>query len=232
MSPSSCILIPVYNHALTAAEVARRASEHAPAIVIDDGSTDGFSERLKPSERIAILRFPENRGKGAALRAGFEAARERGFTHAVAIDADGQHDPGQIPEFLAAIRARPDALILGARDLAADGAPRSRRWPNAFSNFWVWVQTGLRLSDTQCGFRGYPLVPLAAIPCRCDRYDFELELLVRSAWSGVSIVPLPIRAAYSAETTRLSHYRPIVDFLRISRLNVRLTTSAILRRFR
>jgi glycosyltransferase involved in cell wall biosynthesis len=213
-----CIIIPVYNHADTAAEVIAEAAKCFPVIVVDDGSTDG----VRFPAGIELVRFSENRGKGAALRAGFERARERGFTHAITMDADGQHSPNDLPKLAEACAQSPGALVIGVRDLVRAGAPKGRRRSNAVSNFWFHVETGVRLSDTQCGFRAYPLAEIASIQTHSERYAFELELLVRSAWCGIPIAPVPVNVKYSAATMAHSHFRPVVDLAHITAMNIGL----------
>jgi len=213
-----CIIIPVFNHAGTAAEVISAARKHFPVIAIDDGSTDGV--RFPPD--IELVHFSQNRGKGAALRAGFRRAQELGFTHAITMDADGQHSIDDLPKFVEACTRQPDALVIGVRDLVRGGAPKGRQRSNAVSNFWFHVETGVRLSDTQCGFRAYPLREVGSIQTHSERYAFELELLVRSAWCGIALVPVPVDVRYSAITMAHSHFRPVVDLAHITTMNIGL----------
>jgi uncharacterized protein (DUF2062 family) len=213
-----CVVIPVFNHADTAGEVAAAARKQFSVIIVDDGSTDGVQ---LPAE-VDLVRFSENRGKGAALRAGFERARQLGFTHAITVDADGQHSVDDLPKFAAACARQPEALIIGVRDLLRAGAPAGRRRSNAVSNFWFHVETGVHLSDTQCGFRAYPLAEISSIQTGSERYAFELELLVRSAWVGIPLVPVPVTVKYSASTMAHSHFRPVVDLARITIMNIGL----------
>jgi uncharacterized protein (DUF2062 family) len=221
-----CALIPVYNHAATLMDVVRAARKHLPVIVVDDGSTDGAAGLLAAEPEITAVVLPQNRGKGAALRAGFAKAAELGYTHAITLDADGQHHADDLPAFIDGCRRNPGTFWIGARDLKAEGAPRLRRMTNAFSNFWYWVETGTALPDTQTGFRGYPLEMTRRLAVRAERYAYELEMLVRAAWAGVPIACLPIRVEYGGDAERRSHFRPATDFLRISRLNARLLAQA------
>lgn len=229
MTFAPCVVIPVYNHAATLPAVVEGARAFAPVLVVDDGSTDGARAWLEAASGIDSIILPANRGKGFALRAGLSRALERGFTHAVTIDADGQHDPGQIAEFIAQARERPEALLLGVRDLVAEGAPAARRRANTFSNFWFALQTGLRLPDTQCGFRCYPIAAALGLGARGERYGFELEIMALAAWAGIEIRPVPVRARYGGPEAARSHFRPVVDFLRIGLLNAKLTAWAALR---
>jgi uncharacterized protein (DUF2062 family) len=213
-----CIVIPVFNHAATLPEVVRGAQVHCPVIVVDDGSTDN---PVVPAS-AALVRFEQNRGKGAALRAGFTKAVELGFSHAITMDADGQHFAEDLPAFLAEAKRRPETLFVGVRDFATAGAPAGRRRANAFSNFWFRTETGVRLADTQCGFRCYPLALTQRLRTRSQRYAFELEFMVRAAWSGTPIVAVPVRCSYAPEQVRRSHFRPIADFVRITTMNIGL----------
>ncbi len=220
-----CVIVPAYENERTVAAVVRGVlSQGLPALVVDDGSTDRTAEAVKDLAGVVMLRHERNRGKGAALQTGFAAAADLGYTHALTIDADGQHLPGDIPALLAAARAEPRALILGARDLAEAGAGRGARCGRAFSNFWTFVETGLWLDDTQSGLRVYPLAALADLCLDTTGYDFEIEVLVKAAWSGVPVRSVPARARYFQGAERVSHFRPFLDFARISRLNTRLVT--------
>ncbi len=215
-----CVLIPTYNNARTLEATVLGAKEQLPdVIVVDDGSTDGTRGILDGLAGITVLRHEKNRGKGAALRTGFEHARRAGFSHAVSIDSDGQHLPGEIPHVLAACGG---GLVIGKRDLAADGGYRRSRFGLKNSNFWVWVATGLRLPDTQSGFRAYPLEDIGKLRLVSTGYDLEIEVLVKAAWTGVKIPSVPIRVLYPPREEHVSHMRPVLDFIRIGRLNTRL----------
>ena len=212
-----CILIPCFNHAATVAAVARSAQAHGPVLIVDDGST----EPLPELSGCTLLRLDRNRGKGAALRAGLNKAAELGFTHAITMDSDGQHFAEDLPKFLAAAQAQPDALIVGVRDFFAAGCPTHRRRSNAVSTFWFRVETGVRLGDTQCGFRCYPLALSQRLKTRSGRYAFELEFMVRASWVGTPVVAVPVKCSY-AEGTRNSHFRPVKDLAHITLMNIGL----------
>jgi hypothetical protein len=209
-----CIIIPCFNHGPTVAAVAGAARAHGPVLVVDDGST-GALPALPGCE---VLRLRENRGKGAALRAGFEQAAAAGFTHAITMDADGQHFASDLPGFLALVAARPESVAVGVRNFKAAGCPGHRQCSNAISTFWFRVVAGIRLEDTQCGFRAYPLALARQVRARSDRYAFELEFLVRAAWVGAPIVPVPVQCTYTPGRVGTSHFRPVVDFARIARM--------------
>lgn len=217
-----CVVIPVFNHAASLAEVVRGARAHCPVIVVDDGSTDN----PPVLHGVELIRFEQNRGKGAALRAGFAKAVELGFTHAISMDADGQHFAEDLPKFLAGAERRPEALLVGVRDFVASGAPARRRRANQSSSFWFRVATGVRLGDTQCGFRCYPLATALKLRVRAERYAFELEILARAAWANVPLVAVPVGVRYDPELVRGSHFRPIVDIVRITNLQIGLVLKA------
>ena len=213
-----CVLIPCYNHVQTVAAVARAAQDHCPVVVVDDGST----LRLPELPGCLLVRLETNQGKAAALRAGFKRAVEQGFTHAITMDADGQHFAEDLPKFLEVIRTQPAALAVGVRDFIAAGAPRHRRRSNAVSTFWFRAETGVRLRDTQCGFRAYPLALTQEIKARSQRYAFELEFMVRTAWTGTPLVAVPVKCTYEPDQIRRSHFRPVVDLARITLMNIGL----------
>jgi uncharacterized protein (DUF2062 family) len=212
-----CVIIPCYNHPGTVAKVVHAALKHLPVLVVDDGSTLPL-----PELPVEVVKLPVNRGKGAALRAGFNRALELGFTHAITMDADDQHSADDLPKFMVALEQQPGALIVGVRDFEAAGAPRHRIRSNAVSSFWFRVETGVRLPDTQCGFRCYPLALVRELKIRTGRYAFELEFMVRAAWLGTPIVPVPIQCTYRPEQIRQSHFRPVRDLAHITGMNIGL----------
>ncbi len=224
--PRICVVVPVYNHGLTVRAVVAGAKTHFPVIVVNDGSTDRTRSALAEEPGIVRIDFPKNRGKAAALTAGFEKAIELGFTHAITIDADGQHPVAALPSFADACRSHPEAFIIGVRDLKAEGAPRARRWSNALSTFWFKFETGSNLSDTQCGYRVYPLRELQNLTVGSDRYAYELEVMAKAAWAGIPLIACMVRTDYAAPTSKLSHFDPVRDFWRIARLHSRLSIQA------
>jgi uncharacterized protein (DUF2062 family) len=138
------------------------------------------------------------------------------------MDADGQHATGELPAFAAASQAQPTALVVGVRDLVRENAPRSRRVTNDISTFWFRFETGVRLADTQCGYRSYPLGMVGPLFVKSQWYAYELEVMVKAAWAGIPLVALPVSADYAAATSRLSHFDPWRDMWRISRLHAHL----------
>ncbi len=224
-----CILIPTYNNATTLFDVVSRVLVVCgDVLVVNDGSTDATMEVLQPLEdRIHVISYERNKGKGYALRKGFEWARANGYDYAITIDSDGQHNPGDIPLLVQAIKQSNNQaiLVVGSRNLAADGMPAQNSFANRFSNFWFLLQTGTRLPDTQTGFRAYPLKRLPCLKLMLHRYESELQLLVLSAWKGVRLVPEEVSVRYAPD--RVSHFRPFMDFFRISILNTVLCLLAL-----
>lgn len=223
------VVIPTYNNDRTLGGVIAGVRRYcADIFVVNDGSTDRTAEVLASTEGIRTIAYARNRGKGYALRCGLRAAREVGFRYALTIDSDGQHYPDDIARFIERIERRPDTLLIGARNLTADNMPARNTFANRFSNFWYLVETGRRLEDTQSGFRLYPLRRLGRLRSLCSRYEFEVEVIVRAAWRGVEVENIPVRVYYAPDGERVSHFRPLRDFTRISLLNSVLVLEALL----
>ena len=223
--PRVLIAIPAFNNHETLRGIAEKAlATGLPVLVVNDGSTDGSADTLEglPIQRID---FPENQGKGAAILAAGAWAKERGFTHIITLDADGQHDPADAPLFLPRIQDKPWAILIGCRDFDAGQAPGSSRFGRHFSNFWLHVATGVRVPDSQSGFRAYPVESLTGIPYHSKRYDFEIEVLVRSIWAGLGVDSVDISVAYPDE--RVSHFDKVRDNARISRMYTRSVLRAL-----
>lgn len=231
LSMKLTILIPTYNNASTLCDVVRRSVAVWPdVLVVDDGSTDDTRERLSQlQEEISfmIVSYPDNRGKGGALKAGFKEAKAKGYTHVLTLDADGQHFPEDAPALIEASRKQPEALIVGSRTFGDKNMPGGNVFANKFSNFWFTVQTLQSIPDTQTGYRLYPLDGVGGLRVLTARYEAELELLVFSAWRGTPLVPVPVRVYYPAPEERITHFRPTLDFLRITCLNTVLCFLAI-----
>lgn len=226
---SCAVVIPTYDNAGTLGAVIDGVRRYCSDIfVVNDGSTDGTAEVLAAAEGIRVIAYARNRGKGYALRTGLRAATEAGFRYALTIDSDGQHYPDDIPRFIERIERHPDTLLIGARNLAAENMPGKNSFANRFSNFWYKVETGRTLADTQSGFRLYPLRRLGRLRTLCRRYEFEVEIIVRVAWRGIEVENIPIRVYYAPEGERISHFRPLRDFTRISVLNTVLVLEALL----
>ena len=224
-----CIIVPTYNNERTLARVLGEVLDFAAdVIVVCDGATDSTPAILESfADRVTVVSYTPNRGKGYALRQGFSKARSLGFNHAITIDSDGQHFASDLPKFIEAHRADPTAMLMGSRNLNAEGMPGTNSFANRFSNFWFFVETGIRLPDTQTGFRLYPLKKVERLWLFTNRFEFEVEVIVKLAWRGVRFVPVPIQVKYDPDE-RVSHFRPGPDFTRISFLNAYLVILALL----
>ena len=225
-----CALIPTYNNAGTILDVVRRVHRQMQdIIVVDDGCTDDTLSLLSTLEfPITIVSHVRNKGKGKALSTGFRKALELGFDYALTIDADGQHYPEDIPLLIRALEIHPNALIVGSRQFTDENMSGKSKFANRFSNFWFRLQTTVNLPDTQTGMRIYPLHRLYGLHLLTSRYEAELELLVFAAWHNVPLIPVPIRVYYPPQELRVSHFRPVYDFTRISILNCFLCFGALL----
>jgi glycosyltransferase involved in cell wall biosynthesis len=222
------IVIPVYNHAGTLRDVATRALAVSPdVLVVDDGSVDASMEAIRGLS-VRFIRHDQNRGKGAAILTAAREARKLGMSHIITIDADGQHDPADVSRFIPVIRKNPLAVVIGKRIFNSKTVPFSSRFGRSFSNFWVRVQTGCSLRDTQSGFRAYPVILLEWLKLHDKRYSFEVEVLVKAAWAGISLKEVDISVHYPEPDKRISHFRPFMDNLFLTILNTRLTIRAIM----
>lgn len=214
------VIVPTYNNSKTLHSVIEGIKEYCEDIlVVNDGSTDETSSILDKVQNIHTISYPKNRGKGFALKKGLLWAKEQKFRYAITIDSDGQHFPSDIPVFIEGIEKTPDSLLVGARNLTADNMPGKNTFANKFSNFWFKLETGIKLEDTQSGYRLYPLEEIGTLKYYTTKYEFELEILVFSAWRGVCVRNIPIHVYYPPEGERISHFRPFRDFTRISILN-------------
>jgi glycosyltransferase involved in cell wall biosynthesis len=211
------VVTPTYNNSRTLIDVLDRIVRLGlPLIVVNDGSTDETAALLaswKPasSQHIEIVTHPHNRGKAAALRSGFDAARRAGFTHALTIDTDGQLDPEQIPDLLRAAEKSPDAFVLGARDDTRSDYPTKSRVGRRVSNTIIWMETGLRVHDSQCGMRVYPLAMFDIIRGSSGRFSFEAEVITRAGWARWPIAEVPVVCHYTPPGGRVSHFKPWRD---------------------
>jgi glycosyltransferase involved in cell wall biosynthesis len=222
------IVIPVYNHAGTLRDVVTRALDVCgDVLVVDDGSTDGSAEALKDLP-VRFIRHEKNRGKGMAILTAAQEAGRLGMSHIVTIDADGQHDPANVLQFVSVIRENPLAIVIGKRIFNNRTVPFSSRFGRAFSNFWLRVETGYSLKDTQSGFRAYPVIILKWLKLHEKGYSFEVEVLVKAAWAWIALKEVDISVFYPEPDKRISHFRPFMDNLALTILNTRLTIRAIL----
>ncbi len=216
-----CVIIPTYNNYKTLQQVIEDVLVYTEdVIVVNDGSTDSTSEILIQFPQIQQIHLSQNKGKGNALRQGFKHADSLGYRFAITIDSDGQHFPEDIPAFIEALEKEEnkEVLFIGSRNMTQHGVPKKSSFGNKFSNFWFWVETGTRLQDTQSGFRLYPLFAMKKLKFYTKKFEFEIEAIVKAAWSGIKVKNIPIRIHYELED-RVSHFRPFKDFTRISILN-------------
>ncbi len=223
------LVVPVYNHGATLSGVVRAAlATGLPVLVVDDGSNDGGSEGLEQLDCV-VHRLPENRGKGAALLTAARLAAEQGYRAMVSVDADGQHDPADALRLLAEAAAGAwPAIIIGARQMVEPTVPKSSLFGRAFSNFWVRLECGADLADTQSGLRLYPLPELLALPLSRSRYDFEVEVVVKAVWAGLDVRSVPVSVHYPPAGDRVSHFRGVVDNWRLTRLHTLLFCRCLL----
>lgn len=225
---SPCVLIPCYNHgAMMSGVLDRLQPFNLPCIVVDDGSDkttqDELARLAAEYSNLTLIRLPVNAGKGAAVISGIQAAADAGFSHAVQVDADGQHAIEDIPRLLALAKEHPAALISG-QPIYDDSVPRSRLYGRWVTHIWVWIETlSLQLKDSMCGFRVYPVAPTRQLAQRVTlgkRMDFDTEVMVRLYWQGNPSYFIPTRVIYPQDG--LSHFDALKDNLRISLMHTRL----------
>ena len=198
------VLIPTYNNEKTLKQVIDSVRLYSPNVmVVNDGSTDSTAEILSKEEGIHIVSYENNRGKGYALKTGLREAINLGYKYAITIDSDGQHYADDIPVFINEIKENPKSLLVGARNLQAENMPSKNTFANKFSNFWYKVETGITLSDTQSGFRLYPLDFIKSTRFITRGYEFEVEVIVRAAWKGLLVKNVPIKVFYPTESVFL-----------------------------
>ncbi|HDX8346145.1 TPA: glycosyltransferase family 2 protein [Aeromonas dhakensis] len=223
-----CLLIPCYNHAgPLAAVLARLAEFKLPCLLVDDGSEPVAAAALDALAAqhpwVSLLRHSHNQGKGGAVMTGLRHAHELGFSHALQVDADGQHDLTDLPALLAEARQHPAALVSG-RPLYDDSVPKGRLYGRYITHVWVWIETlSFAIKDSMCGFRVYPLAPTCALLERVTlgrRMDFDTEVMVRLHWAGVPMRFVPTRVIYPVDGR--SHFRLFRDNLDISWMHTRL----------
>ena len=228
MTFQPCFLVPVYNHPRSVGTVVQHLARHAlPIYVVDDGSdaeTRGVLAELAAQQPLVrLIRLPVNSGKGAAVMAGARRAAADGLSHALQVDADGQHDLDDAPRFLQLGRDHPTAVVSGV-PVYDTSVPRSRLYSRYLTHFWVWIETlSLRIGDSMCGFRLYPLAATLRVidgASLARRMAFDIEIIVRLAWLGLPVINVPTRVTYPLDG--VSHFRMLRDNLQISATHTKL----------
>lgn len=224
-----CVLIPTYNNGKTLENVILSVLKYTlNVIVVNDGSndnTESILERFK--NKIDIISYPKNQGKGAALRIGFKRAEELGYEYAITLDSDGQHFPSEIPKILEKVSPGENILIIGNRDMTDENIPRKSLFGRKFSNFWVKLETNRDLMDTQSGFRLYTVAKMNQFRFFTVKYDYELESLVRWVWCNYPVEIVTVNVYYPPPEERVSHFKGFKDNFYISLLNTVLVTITI-----
>lgn len=230
------VLMPVFDHELAvAATVAAVLEQGVPVLLIDDGSgpvCERVLQRLAQAHapRVQLHRLAANAGKGGAVKAGLRQAERLGYSHALQLDADGQHDTQDIPKFLAAAQQQPQALVIGCPQYDAS-VPRLRFYGRYLTHVWVWINTlSLAIKDTMCGFRVYPVAPSVALINRQpmgDRMEFDTEMLVHWFWEGGAIINIPTRVQYPPGG--VSHFHVLRDNWLITKMHTRLFIGMLVR---
>lgn len=230
-----CFIIPIYNHGATiSATVAGLRQYQLPIIVVDDGSDSATKEQLRKlvaaEPLVHLTANPINLGKGGAVMTGMRLADQLGFTHALQVDADGQHDLNDVAELWKLAEQHQQALISGA-PIYDHTIPRGRRIGRHITHVWVWIETlSLQIRDTMCGFRVYPLAPCMQLLEKQKlgtRMDFDIEIMVRLFWQGVSVYFHPTKVIYPEDGS--SHFQAFRDNVRISWLHTRLVAGMLVR---
>ena len=231
-----CIIIPFYRHETAIAGMAQRLKSFGlNCWIVDDGSGEPSQEVLQDLARreapwLRLFGYAQNRGKGEAVMTGCAQALAAGFTHAVQIDADGQHDVNDLPRLLSLSRSQPQALVTGI-PIYDQSVPKARLYGRYLTHFWVWVHTlSFQIRDSMCGFRVYPLDTALAIWNQGSvgrRMDFDTEIMVRMFWRGVPVLSVPTRVTYPADG--VSHFRMVRDNLRLTWMHLRLLAGMCVR---
>ncbi|WP_348673443.1 glycosyltransferase family 2 protein [uncultured Abyssibacter sp.] len=232
-----CFVIPVFNHGDAITGVVDRLRRHGLVCwLVDDGSDRRCADVLDAlhhtdPESIRLQRLQRNSGKGAAFRQGLLCAEQAGFTHVIQIDADGQHDPEDVPRLLDEARAHPDAVITGV-PIYDESVPRVRLYGRYLTHVWVWINTmSMQIRDSMCGFRIYPVASTSRLMREArigNRMEFDTDILVHAYWDGVRVINVPTRVRYPDDG--VSHFRMLRDNARISLMHARLFLVMLWRR--
>ncbi len=231
---NACVCIPTFNNNGTIQQVVNDilSETELPIIVFDDGSHTPIEKIIKEHSRVTILRNSKNLGKGATIEKSFQFAAKLGYTHLITMDGDGQHYAREIKKLLALVTENPFELIIGNRKLVGEDVPEISKFGRKFSNFWVDYQTGYKISDSQSGFRTYPVFLVQNMTFFTKRYDFEIEVMIKLLWKGIKIKEVEIDVFYPEESKRISHFDKLWDNVRISILNTVLVVLSLLKTHR
>jgi len=223
------IVVPVYNHAKPVAHLVEKIQAFdLPCLLVDDGSESACAMALdslqqKYADKVEVLHLAQNQGKGAAVMAGFRHAAKQGFTHVLQIDADGQHEPSDIPGFLAEARQYPQAVICGS-PIYDQSVPKARLYGRYATHIWVWINTlSFEIRDSMCGFRVYPLGSIIKVldsNTIGKRMDFDIDIMVRTHWYGIRVRNRPTHVIYPEDG--VSHFDTLRDNVRISKMHTKL----------
>jgi len=229
-----CVIVPVYNHPEKIRSVIERVIRDGfPCILVDDGSIQPckgiLADLAKNEPGVSLLRFDTNRGKGAAVCDGLRAALREGYTHALQVDADGQHDLGDLIKFMSVSEMHPYSVVTGIR--ITSNAPMGRRLGRVLTDVWVWINTlSFSIKDSMCGYRLYPLSSTVALLDKVsvgERMDFDTDILVRLYWENLKIRQIRTRVIYDDEIR--SHFDMLRDNARISRMHAKLFFGMLMR---
>ncbi len=231
-----CVLIPVYDHEHAIGAVVAAVLERGlHCILVDDGSTAGCARVLDAlaaanPDTVTLVRHASNQGKGGAVISGFRRAAQDGYTHALQIDADGQHNVGDLELFFAVAAQHPQAIIVGS-PIYDESVPKLRLYARYLTHVWVWINTlSFAIRDSMCGFRVYPVAPVIALLDRKRlglRMNFDTDILVRLYWDGLEVINQPTRVSYPSDG--VSHFRGVLDNVLISRMHATLFLGMLVR---
>ncbi|MCP4159303.1 MAG: glycosyltransferase family 2 protein [Deltaproteobacteria bacterium] len=226
------VVIPTYNNEETIQNVINDCKKFTDNIlVVNDGSIDQTPHNIKKAKPKFIINHGSNSGKGSAIKSSLHFAKENNFKTIITFDADGQHIAEELTVLIRSVQKNPDSIIIGARKFSSQSSgdiPNQTLLGNSFSNFWVFMETGLKLKDTQSGFRAYPVLKIPFEKLTCNRYDFEIEILTRSNWEGTPVISSDVEVFYPPRHLRVSHFNKIKDNFLLSIIHTKLCTIRIL----
>jgi len=222
------IVIPLYNQASMVRKVVTKSMLYCPNIlVIDDGSSDAGISMVRDLG-IGLISYAKNKGKGHAIILGAQYAKNGNWTHILTIDADGQHYPADIEKLLKAAKENPNDIIIGNRDFSGASIPKLSKFGRKFSGFWARVQTGKKIIDIQSGFRVYPMSVFNKFKLFSNRFDFEVEIIIKAIWAGFCVREIPVSVYYPKKSERVSHFKIVQDNARLAVLNTYLTIRSMI----